>query len=235
MSSTMPSPWQDYSLMYSSRKSYCCIFNTFRLSCGNELGANFGMVDSTVNIISTCLRALRSANLPQPIGVIDTYYTWCNHQEKPCNVPWSVISNQVDWIGLNTYPIWENIFSGMFPCTAPADAAAATLQRHKSVQANYPNKPVVLTEFGWAGANPGQSMRLQNNVITGQNCGPASDANQKLMVQGVINLYRAAKLPCNTFEAFRETWKATTSSIAMDAFWGVCQGTAPYDCINAPK
>jgi exo-beta-1,3-glucanase (GH17 family) len=93
----------------------------------------------------------------------------------------------------------------------------------------------VLTEFGWPASNPGTNIVPQNNVITGQNCGAANDKNQKAMIQGVIDLYRAKKLPCNTFEAFREVWKASSSGISFDAFWGVCSGNSPYSCLNVPS
>jgi hypothetical protein len=112
------------------------------LACGNELGANYGMNSNTIRVITECVNALRKGKVSQPVGVIDTYYTWCNHQEKPCNVPWSVVSNQLDWLGLNAYPFWDNVYSGVFPCTTVSQAAAATLERHTYVMNNYKGKPV---------------------------------------------------------------------------------------------
>lgn len=202
------------------------------LACGNEMGANYGLTDAVVNAVSQCVTALRSANLNKPIGSIDTYYSWCSRSEKPCN-KWSAVGDLVDWIGLNDYPYYDNTYSGTWPCVTHTQAAQVTLGKHQTVSSLY-GKPVVLTEFGWPSAPTGTSIMSQVNVITGSQCGVANAANQKVMVQSVIDLYRKNSLPCNTFELFKESWKGSGDTHAETQF-GICSGTAPYDCVSQPN
>ncbi len=203
------------------------------IACGNEQGASYGLTSAVVNAVAQCTSMLRAAGVVQPIGVIDTYYSWCSNDEGNCNTPWTAVTNNVDWIGLNAYAFWNNLYSGVFPCTSPANAGAQALANHQKIQNLY-GKPVVLTEFGWASAPTGSSLTLTPNYITGQQCTVANDANQKAMVQATIDLYRENKMPCNTFEAYREPWKGTSDS-DVNRYWGICLGVSPYTCLNAPQ
>jgi len=203
------------------------------LACGNELGANNGMTDRVVQVVNQCVSSLKAGGVQQPVGSIDVFTSWCGGKESPCNQQWSAITNNLDWIGLNDYPWWTNVFSGNWPCTPVGQAAQKTLSSYRAIQSLYPNKPIVMTEFGWPTAPQGTSTTSPANYATGQQCGVANDANQKLMIQNTIDLFRANKLPCNTFQAFGEQWKAQHYS--FDAFWGICRGTAPYDCVNVPN
>jgi exo-beta-1,3-glucanase (GH17 family) len=58
-------------------------------------------------------------------------------------------------------------------------------------------------------------------------------ANQKLVVQDVINRFRTAKLPAITFGAYKEPWKNQFG--AAESQWGICQGIIPYKCTNTFK
>jgi len=204
------------------------------LSCGNELGANNGMTDRVVQVVQQCVSSLKAGGVSQPVGSIDVFNSWCGGREKPCDRQWSAISNVVDWIGLNDYPWWTNVFSGNWPCTGVSQAAQKTLESYRTIQALYPTKPIVMTEFGWPAASSGTSILNPANVITGQQCGIANDANQKVMIQNTIELFRLNKLPCNTFQSFREDWKGN-SVTDINRWWGFCQGVPPYNCLNIPQ
>jgi len=202
------------------------------IACGNELGSTNGITWSTVYTVSQCVNALKSAGIVQPVGVIDTYDSWCGRGSS-C-APWTdMASLNVDFIGANIYPFWDNVYSGGDSCNYYNTAGAMTLSHHKNLMNIY-NMPVVVTEWGWPGAPAGQTYLNQANYATGQQCGVCNDANQKAMVQSTIDLYRNTGIPINTFEAFREAWKAT-SSIAPEANWGICLGTYPYTCVSAPN
>jgi len=203
------------------------------LSCGNELGANNGMTDRVVQVVQECVRGLKAGGVQQPVGSIDVFNVLCGGKEQPCNVQWTGISSVVDWIGLNDYPWWNNVFSGVWPCNTAAQAAQRTLDHYRAIQSLYPGKPIVMTEFGWPAATGGNSITNPANYVTGQQCGIANDANQKMMLQNTIDLFRMNKLPCNTFQSFREDWKGT-SPTDINRYWGFCQGVPPYDCINIP-
>jgi len=202
------------------------------LACGNEMGANYGLTSSVVSAVSQCVSGLKGAGITIPIGSIDVYYSWCSQNEGSCNTAWSAVGNLVDWIGMNDYPWYDDYYSGVTPCNTYAQAAQVTYNKHKKLQALY-GKPVVLTEFGWPGSGTSGSIMSTPNDITGQQCGVGSDANQKSMVQSVIDLYRANGLPCNTFEAYRESWKGAANS--PEVLFGICNGTPPYACFNQPQ
>jgi len=202
------------------------------IACGNELGLTNGITWSTIYTVSQCVTALKSAGVSQPVGVIDTYDSLCGRGGS-C-APWSDLAGlPIDWIGANIYPYWDNVWSGSSPCTYANTAAAKTMADHKNLMSIY-NVPVIVTEWGWPGAPPGQTFLSQANVATGQQCGVCNDDSQKVMVQNMINLYRNTGLPCNTFEAFREAWKGS-SSLSPEVNWGICLGTYPYTCVSAPN
>jgi len=203
------------------------------LSCGNEMILNYGLTSSVIGAVSQCVSQLKAAGITLPIGSIDTYTGWCSNTETPCNNPVTGISDLVDWIGFNDYPWYDNTFSGTWSCVPFNQAAQVTLGKHKTLSALY-GKPIVLTEFGWPSAPAGSSIMSQPNDITGQQCGVGNDANQKAMIQNQIDLYRMNNLPCNTFEAFRESWKGNGPTSPETEF-GFCLGDSPYTCINQPN
>jgi len=204
------------------------------LSCGNELGANNGMTDRVVQVVQECYRRLKAGGVQQPVGSIDVFSVLCGGKESPCNSPWTGVGGVVDWIGLNDYPWWNNVFSGVWPCNVATQGAQRTFDHYRAIQALYPTKPIVMTEFGWPSAPVGQSITSTANYVTGQQCGIANDNNQKVMVQSTIDLFRQNNLPCNTFQSFREDWKGTGAG-DINRYWGICQGQPPYNCVNVPR
>ncbi|KAL0477871.1 hypothetical protein AKO1_013641 [Acrasis kona] len=200
------------------------------LICGNEMGNDYGATSNVAYIINNCIATLRAANIPQAIGVNDIFNTWYNQ-----GAGWKVVSNNVDFVGLNDYAWYQNYFATLpMTCQTPANAARTTLANHNMVQAIYPDKPVIQTEFGWPGAPAGSSIAAQPNIYSGQVCSSANNANQATVVQGVIDLFRSANIPCNIFAAYRESWKVIGTS-AIEGQWGICQEASPYTCINVPK
>ncbi|MCJ7510824.1 MAG: exo-beta-1,3-glucanase [Dehalococcoidia bacterium] len=196
-----------------------------RLSCGSEFRTRYG-VDFDY-IIRDCIDRLRSAGVTQPITSIDTWWEWCAHQSS-CGV-WD-LSADVDWIGINVFPWWENKYSGLFPCTAAADAAEFHIARLMDVSARYPDKDVVLTEFGWPAGPYGYS---ETNQHTGQQCGVASEDNQHLVVEETLAKLDEMGRGGVLFEAFREgDWKIRNEG-PVGVFWGICEGASPYTCRSA--
>ena len=190
------------------------------LSCGSEFRTRHGTAyDSTLR---DCSARLRSAGVTQPITSIDTWWEWCN-RAWPCQA--RDLAADVDWIGINVFPWWENKYSGIFPCTTAAQAAAFHLARLQEVRARYPGKEVILTEFGWPAGPAGYA---ETNTRTGQQCGVAGEAQQQRVVAETLAALDEAGLPGVVFSAFREAWK--TGEGAAGPFWGVCQGTTTYAC-----
>jgi exo-beta-1,3-glucanase (GH17 family) len=193
-----------------------------RLSCGSEFRTRHGTgLDA---IIRDCLTQVRAAGVTQPLTSIDTWWEWCN-RSWPCQI-WDM-ANDVDWIGINVFPWWENKFSGIFPCTPVNHAADFHIARLQDAKSRYPGKEVILTEFGWPAGPDGFT---ETNQITGQKCNgaEASEINQRRVVIETLTKLDSIGFRGIVFEAFREAWKVSEG--AVGPFWGICAGTSPYTC-----
>ena len=115
-----------------------------RVNCGSEFRTRYGTAHD--DVITGCITQVRTAGVTQPITSIDTWWEWCN-RSWPCQQ--LDLFNQVDWIGINIFPWWENKYSGLFTCTTAEQAAAFHLARYDDIASRYPGKPVIITEFGW--------------------------------------------------------------------------------------
>ena len=194
-----------------------------RLSCGSEVRTRHGL--GLTGPIADCIAQLRAADVTQPIGNIESWWVWCNEQQ-PCHA--AALASELDWIGVNAYPWWENKFSPLYPCTAASGAAAFAVARLQEVASIYPGKRTTLTEFGWPAGPNGYT---ETNVATGQQCGVASEENQTLVVNGTRTQLESAGYDGVMFEAFREgAWKVRVEASPVGSFWGQCSGTAPYAC-----
>lgn len=191
-----------------------------RLSCGSEVRARNGNVLDGAT--SDCVKRLRAARVPQPISAIDTWWEVCN-RSWPCKR--SSLFASLDWIGINVYPWWENKFSGLFPCTKAENADEFVAARIKDVMEAYPEKQVILTEFGWPAGPQGYS---EVNRFTGQSCGVAGSANQALVLQEILDRLDRNGWSGVVFEAFQENWKVQEGVVGP--FWGICKGGPPYRC-----
>ncbi len=187
-----------------------------RLSCGSEVRSRHGnRLDAE---ILKCIERLRGAGVTQPITTIDTWWEWCVRPllRGACYV--SDLTPQVDWIGINVFPWWENKFSGLYPCTPAKKAAAFHIARLQEVMAAYPDKEVILTEFGWPAGPRGYR---ETNRFTGQRCGVANSANQDLVIKKTLAKLNEKGWPGVVFEAFREPWKVIEGPVGP--FWGICK------------
>jgi exo-beta-1,3-glucanase (GH17 family) len=197
-----------------------------KLSCGSEVRTRHGYAFD--GEISRCINALREAKVSQPITTIDTWWEWCN---RSLNCGKTSFSEQVDWIGINVFPWWENRYSPLYPCTTAAQAADFHIARLTEVQKANPEKPAMITEFGWPN---GPEKALNSNSSTGQRCGIANAANQAQVVNDTFAKLAKIKKSGVVFEAFAETWKPSNEG-DVGAFWGICQGQPPYDCNKGIK
>ncbi|MDD5276579.1 MAG: exo-beta-1,3-glucanase [Methylovulum sp.] len=192
-----------------------------KLSCGSEVRTRHGYVFD--GEITRCIQALREAKVTQPITTIDTWWEWCN-RSLTCGQ--TSFSAQVDWIGINIFPWWENRFSGIHTCTTAEQAADFHIARLGEVHSVNPDKEIMVTEFGWPnGPKNGTAI----NIKTGQHCGVASLKNQAIVVQNTFKKLAKENWSGSVFEAFSEDWKPSSEGDS-GRFWGICQGEAPYTC-----
>ncbi|MDP2100361.1 MAG: exo-beta-1,3-glucanase [Methylobacter sp.] len=194
-----------------------------KLSCGSEVRTRHNYAFD--GEISRCISALREAGVAQPITTIDTWWEWCN-RESPCHI--TNFGTQVDWIGINVFPWWENKYSDTLPCTPANKAADFHIARIGQVRKTYPGKEVMLTEFGWPNGPEGS---IESNKFTQQPCSIASKKNQALVVKSTFKKLAAKGWSGTVFEAFSENWK-TGDEGDFGRFWGICQGDPPYSCMK---
>jgi exo-beta-1,3-glucanase (GH17 family) len=191
-----------------------------RLACGSEVRTRHGRrLDGE---IERCLAALHEAGVPQPVTTIDTWWEWCD-AATPCQR--TRFADRVDWIGINIFPWWENLHSGLFGCTGAGEAAAFHLARIEEVRRAYPDKEVIVTEFGWPAGPPGPAEPAGGRAACAE-AGP--EAQLEVVNRTLAELVRRGWSGV-VFQAFREPWKAGREG-AVGPFWGLCEGTPPYRC-----
>jgi len=194
-----------------------------KLSCGSEVRTRNGY--ALDGEITRCINAMREAKVAQPVTAIDTWWEWCN-RATPCQQ--TLFANQVDWIGINVFPWWENRHADLFPCTPAEKAADFHLARIENVRRAYPGKTVILTEFGWPYAPEGAS---EPNVHTGEKCGIANRRNQALVIRSTLKKLAEKQWSGIIFEAFSENWKPSNEGL-FGGSWGICSGEPPYNCLT---
>ncbi|MFU8789244.1 MAG: exo-beta-1,3-glucanase [Methylobacter sp.] len=194
-----------------------------KLSCGSEVRTRHDYAFD--GEISRCITALREAGVTQPITTIDTWWEWCN-RVSPCHI--THFGAEVDWIGINVFPWWENKYSDTLPCTPANKAADFHIARVEQVRKIYPGKDVMLTEFGWPSGPEG---RIESNKFTQQPCSVASQKNQALVAKATFKKLAAKGWSGTVFQAFSENWKSGDEG-DFGRFWGICQGEPPYRCTD---
>ena len=192
-----------------------------KLSCGSEVRTRHAYAFD--GEIIRCFESLRKAGVTQPITTIDTWWEWCN-RSLSCHQ--NSFGSHTDWIGVNIFPWWENKFSGIHTCTSAELAANFHINRIDELSHTYPNKEIILTEFGWPNGPEGGT---EKNIHSGQQCGIANTKNQKKVIESTFHKLAEKNRSGVVFEAFSENWKPKQEG-PYGSFWGICLGVKPYAC-----
>ena len=130
------------------------------LSDGNE-----ACVDSTDHYVavSSVIEYVKliKKDAKQPVTFCENYVPWLNKLKPLVTV--------VDFISIHTYPVWEykNI----------REALDCTKENYFSVANMYPDKPVVITEAGWATNSNGRGISPHNE----------SEENQEIYYHDLVD------------------------------------------------
>ncbi len=154
---------------------------------GNEVLHRGDCTES--QLIDYVRRAKRS--IAAPVAVADTWRAWIEHPN---------VASEVDICGVQIYPYWEGLSIDV--------AAQYTLRRVRDVQLQYPNKRVILTEFGWptAGDSLGQA--------------EANPENAARYIREVIPLLEQNAIEYYYFAVWNEKWKIGPEG-GVGAHWGL--------------
>jgi len=166
----------------------------FSLSAGNE--ATVEWTDHLVSVerVIEYVRMIK-AGASQPVTFCENYVPWLD-KLKP-------LGEEVDFISIHTYPVWE--YKGI------DEAMHYTIDNYRSVQAVYPDKPVVITEAGWATNSNGRGIEPEN---VGQEI-------QKIYYDSLVGWSDAEGILTFVFEAFDEDWKGSHEILEPEKHWGL--------------
>ena len=144
-------------------------------------------VNDVIGYVQRVKRAIR-----QPVTVADNYDWWIKQG--------AALAAEVDFIGVHTYPIWEN--------KSIDQALSFTMANIEAVQRALPESPIVILEAGWA--------------TTAQEFGrTASERNQLRYYREIEQWAQHTNTTVFFFEAFDEPWKGDPlNTLGAEKHWG---------------
>lgn len=171
---------------------YSSIINC--LSVGNEACVDWTDHYVSVNrVIEFTRKVQQSCNAP--VTFCENYLPWL-HKLKP-------LVEAVDIISIHTYPVWE--YKHIH------DAIEYTKENYYAVSDTHPNKPVVITEAGWATNSNGRGIDPHN----------VNEEFQKLYYNHLMEWTQKEGIICYVFEAFDEPWKGSPDPMEPEKHWGL--------------
>jgi exo-beta-1,3-glucanase (GH17 family) len=135
------------------------------------------------------------ARIKQPVTFCENYVPWTQKLEP--------LAQELDFISLHTYPVWEY--------HTVETAIDYTRQNYYEVLLHYPDKPVVITEAGWATKSNGRGIEPWN----------ASQEFQAQYYSQIMDWSYENRILTYVFEAFDEPWKGSGDPLDPEKHWGV--------------
>ena len=168
------------------------------LVCGVSVG-NEATVDWTDHLVPVerlieFSQRIRSAT-GQKTTFCENYVPWTNKLQD--------LAAELDFLSVHSYPVWEY--------TSIDEALEYTRQNYHAVASLYPDKPVVITEAGWATASNGRGIEPAN----------ASEELQAGYYRQLHQWTTEAQILCFVFEAFDEPWKGSPDPLEPEKHWGL--------------
>ncbi|HEY2230463.1 MAG TPA: beta-(1-6) glucans synthase [Xanthobacteraceae bacterium] len=142
--------------------------------------------------LANTIRAVK-AQVSMPVTYADVWEFWLKYRE---------IATAVDFVTIHILPYWED-----FPTPAP-DAAAHVAAIRAEVAAAFPNRDILIGEFGWPSAG-----RMREGALP-------SRANQARVVQEVLAQAKRDNYRVNLIEAFDQPWKRQLEG-TVGGHWGL--------------
>lgn len=164
------------------------------LSAGNEACVDWTDHYVSVSSVIEYVKLIKKG-AKQPVTFCENYVPWLSKLKPLVEV--------VDFISIHTYPVWEykNIH----------EALEYTKENYYSVAKLYPEKPVVITEAGWATNSNGRGIEPHN----------VSEENQEIYYHDLVNWTDSEGILTFVFEAFDESWKGSNEPLEPEKHWGL--------------
>ena len=131
----------------------------------------------------------------QPVTFCENYVPWQYKLRE--------LVAELDFISLHSYPVWEY--------KHVHEALAYTRDNYDSVARRYPDKPVIITEAGWATNSNGRGIQPHNT----------SQDQQDIYLRDLMAWTDHAGILCFVFEAFDEPWKGSPDPMEPEKHWGL--------------
>jgi len=166
----------------------------FAVAVGNE--ATVDWTDHYVPVqrmIEHVRRVKRS--IKQPVTFCENYVPWAGKLKD--------LVAELDFISLHTYPVWE--YKHIH------EALNYSRENYQGVSRLYPDKPVVITEAGWATNSNGRGIEPHNT----------SEELQAIYLRDLVDWTDEAGILCFVFEAFDEPWKGSPDPMEPEKHWGL--------------
>lgn len=166
----------------------------FSLSVGNEACVDW--TDHYVPVQRVLEFTLQVKKMAlQPVTFCENYVPWLSKLKR--------VATEVDFISIHTYPVWE--YKHIH------EAIEYTSDNYEAVLAMYLNKPIVITEAGWATNSNGRGIHPEH----------VNEKNQKVYYEDLMNWAEKNKTLVFFFEAFDESWKGSSDPNEPEKHWGL--------------
>ncbi len=143
-------------------------------------------VDRLIKVIRE-VRAATGGRVPLSTGEI--YNVWLDYPE---------LANAVDFIAIHVLPYWEG--------TDATRAVDSTIEIYNKVKAAYPNKHIVISEFGWPSAGYNR-----HGAVPGR-------LEQAQIIRDFAVRAEALNIDYNVIEAYDQPWKTFEGGVGP--YWG---------------
>jgi exo-beta-1,3-glucanase (GH17 family) len=166
----------------------------FSTSAGNE--ATVDWTDHFVpvkHVIEYVQRIKKGTS--QPVTFCENYLPWHDKLEK--------LAGEVDFISIHTYPVWEHKHIH--------EAMEYTKHNFFGVAKKYPDKPVMITEAGWATRSNGRGINPDH----------VNEEYQQIYYQDLMQWCEEEGIITFVFEAFDEPWKGNDEETEPEKHWGL--------------
>ena len=156
---------------------------------GNEVLLRGEM--TATDLVST-IHEVKS-QVPEPVTYADVWEFWLRYPD---------VASAVDFVTIHILPYWED-----FPIPA-ANAAAHVESIHRRIATAFPNKEILIGEFGWPSAG-----RMREGARP-------SPSNQARAIEETLALAQRDNFRVNVVEAFNQPWKRWLEG-SVGGEWGI--------------
>ena len=166
----------------------------FSLSVGNEACVEWTDHYVPESKVVEYVQQVKSKT-KKPVTFCENYVPWLVKLER--------LANEVDCISIHTYPVWEYKHIN--------EALDYTKENYHSVARKYPDKPVIITEAGWATHSNGRGISPEN----------VNEEYQQIYFEKLMEWSEKEGILTFFFEAFDESWKGSPEPLEPEKHWGL--------------